>query len=174
MAEDEAVLRTFERIVAAVDPPSYVVTAVSADGERGGCYVGFATQCSILPSRFAVCLSKLNHTYRVATSASALVVHVLRHGDGEMGRRFGSQTGDEVDKFAGVVWHPGPGGAPVVEGLDWFGGPILLRHDVGDHVLFVIEPEAGECRRPTIGAMRTDELGPVDPGHPIAEEIPEG
>ena len=99
----------FEALMADLDQPSYVVTAADGD-ERAGCLVGFATQCSIEPLRFAVWLSKLNHTYRVARSSSGLVVHLLREGDAELARHFGGETGDEVDKFSGLDWSPGPDG----------------------------------------------------------------
>lgn len=39
-----------------LDHPMYVVTA-EADGERAGCLVGYASQCSIQPARFMVWLS---------------------------------------------------------------------------------------------------------------------
>ena len=113
----------FEAIMSDVDPPSYVVTAADGD-DRAGCLVGFATQCSIDPPRFGVWLSKLNRTYRVAQTSTTLVVHLLRDGDGDLAGRFGGETGDEVDKFAGIDWSPGPEGCPVIERLDWFAGSV--------------------------------------------------
>src|SRR4051794_41781759 len=47
-----------------LDYPMFIVT-VAAGGERAGCLVGFATQCSINPPRFLVCLSDKNRTFRV-------------------------------------------------------------------------------------------------------------
>ena len=118
----------FEAVVASVPTPFYVVTT-AAGGERAGCLVGYASRCSIEPPRFAVWLSKVNHTYRVAVGAGTLVVHVLRTGDDELAARFGGETGDDVDKFAGVDWEPGPDGCPVLGGLDWFAGAIVDRVD---------------------------------------------
>ena len=63
-----------------VDSPMYVVTA-AADGEHGGCLVGFATQCSIDPARFLVCLSTANRTFTIASRADMLVVHALHETD---------------------------------------------------------------------------------------------
>ncbi|MHB1539220.1 MAG: flavin reductase [Solirubrobacteraceae bacterium] len=51
-----------------------IVTA-AADGERSGCLVGFATQCSIEPRRFLVCISVLNRTFEIAQRSNALAVH---------------------------------------------------------------------------------------------------
>jgi hypothetical protein len=103
----------FATIVAGLDTPAYVVT-VAAGAERGGCLVGFTTQCSIEPPRFGVWLSKENRTYRLAVSAATLVVHLLRRGDRDLARLFGATTGDAVDKFKDVEWRPGPDGCPVL------------------------------------------------------------
>jgi alkanesulfonate monooxygenase SsuD/methylene tetrahydromethanopterin reductase-like flavin-dependent oxidoreductase (luciferase family) len=125
----------FEAIVADLDGPAYVVTT-AAGAERDGCLVGFALQCSIKPPRFAVWLSKENRTYRIAQSAATLVVHLLRQGDQDLAHLFGGETGDEVDKFEDVEWHPGPNGSPVLARCDWFAGTITDRIDTGDHVAF--------------------------------------
>ena len=47
---------TFNSLVGDLDYPMFIVT-VCAGGERAGCLIGFATQASIDPSRFLVCLS---------------------------------------------------------------------------------------------------------------------
>ena len=155
----------FEALMSDIEQPSYVVTA--ADGpDRAGCLVGFATQCSIDPPRFGVWLSKLNHTYRVARSSRALVVHLLRDGDGDLARRFGGETGDEVDKFADLDWSPGPEGCPVVERLDWFVGSIVDQLDTGDHVAFVLAPWGGRRRR-SAEQLPESELGDIEAGHPV-------
>jgi flavin reductase (DIM6/NTAB) family NADH-FMN oxidoreductase RutF len=150
-----------------LDYPMYVVTA-EADGERAGCLVGFASQCSIEPARFMVWLSKANRTYRVAERAERLAVHVLRRDQGRLARLFGGETGDDTDKFARVPWHRGPGGSPVLdEAPAWFVGHVEHRIDGGDHVGFLLAPEATEGfagdRTPlfTLG----DTHG-ITPGHP--------
>ena len=52
----------------------------------------------------------------------------------------------------------------MVEGLDWFAGKVLDRHDVGDHVAMVLEPFAGNHARhgPQLGFQA---LRGLDPGH---------
>jgi len=57
------VREAFEALVGDLEYPMFVVTA-RADGEPLGCLVGFATQTSIDPPRFAVCLSHRNRTFR--------------------------------------------------------------------------------------------------------------
>lgn len=155
----------FAAIVAGIDTPSYVVTAADGD-DHAGCLVGFATQCSIDPPRFGVWLSKLNRTYRVAQTSRTLVVHLLRDADGDLADRFGGETGDEVDKFAGIDWSLGPEGCPVIERLDWFAGSVLEQLDTGDHVAFVLEPWGGRCQH-SGPQLSESELGDIEAGHPI-------
>ena len=45
----------FDELMGELDYPMFIVTA-AREGERAGCLVGFATQTSIHPSRFLVCL----------------------------------------------------------------------------------------------------------------------
>ncbi|MBT2448657.1 flavin reductase [Streptomyces sp. ISL-43] len=150
------------------DGPMYVVTA-AAGGERAGCLVGFASQCSIHPPRFVVWLSVANHTYRVARGASYLTVHALGHGQRELAELFGGESGDRVDKFARVDWRQGGAGGPVLtEVRTWFTGRIEQRIEGGDHVGFLLAP-AGGCGPPegTVPALlRYSDVRDLEPGHP--------
>lgn len=147
-----------------LDYPMFIVTA-RADDELAGCLVGFATQCSIDPLRFMVCLSDKNRTFRVARDADVLAVHVVPDGAEELAELFGSQTGDEADKFTQVAWHPGPGGAPVLDDCsNWFAGRILERTAVGDHWAFLLDPVRGEDDE-TEGAFMFQEARWIEPGH---------
>ncbi|MFB7864325.1 flavin reductase family protein [Streptomyces sp. NPDC056069] len=151
-----------------LDGPMYVVTAASGSA-RAGCLVGFVSQCSIDPPRFAVWLSVANHTYRVACEAEYLTVHLLHHGDRALAELFGGETGDRVDKFARVAWRPGTEGSPVLEQPSvWFTGRIEGRMEGGDHVGFLLAPVAVcppyEGKPPPL--LRLRELTDLDPGHP--------
>lgn len=156
-----------------VDSPMYVVTCKQGD-ESAGCLVGFATQCSIQPPRFLVCLSIANRTYRVADGASALAVHVLANKDRKIASLFGEQTGDDVDKFAAVPWHLGITGAPILtDCAASFEGRIVAKIPFGDHVGFVLAP-VDEIDAPTEveGAQLTlRDVESFEPGHPADEAI---
>ncbi len=150
-----------------LDYPMYIVTA-RAGGERAGCLVGFASQCSIRPARFMVWLSKANRTYQVAEHAERLAVHLLRRDQDRSARLFGGETGDRIDKFTDVPWHPGPGGALILdEAAAWFVGRVEDRIDGGDHVGFLLAPEAAEnlagSRTPV---LTLDDTHGIAPGHP--------
>lgn len=155
---------TFDQFIDGLDHPMLVVTVADA-GERSGCLVGFATQTSIDPPRMLVCVSKANHTYRVAEHAELLGVHVPAADQHDLAELFGGETEDEVDKFARCSWTEGAGGTPLLDTPRRLVGRVLARHDVGDHVGFLLEPLTVERLddRPALTMRMVDD---VDPGHP--------
>ena len=142
----------------------FIVTT-RAGSERAGCLVGFATQCSIDPPRFLLCLSDKNRTHRVAKHADAVVVHLVPEDAGDLAELFGSETGDEVDKFERCAWRPGPEGIPVLDGCgNWFAGRVLDRMAAGDHTALLLEPfEAAS--EPGEGAFAFHRAKRMEPGH---------
>jgi flavin reductase (DIM6/NTAB) family NADH-FMN oxidoreductase RutF len=131
-------------LVGELDYPMFIVT-VAAEGTRAGCLVGFTTQCSIDPPRFLVCISEKNRTFHVACRAEVAVVHLVPSHAGDLAELFGSQTGDEVDKFERCEWTEGPGDTPILdECRNWFAARIVDRFPAGDHWAFLLDPfEAG-------------------------------
>jgi flavin reductase (DIM6/NTAB) family NADH-FMN oxidoreductase RutF len=155
----------FESIAGELDYPVFIVTA-AARGERDGCLVGFASQCSIDPPRFLACLSDKNRTYRIAEHAGTLVVHVVPEDAGDLVELFGGETGDEVDKLAQVEWSEGPDGAPVLARCpNWFGGPVLERVRLGDHVGFLLDPADGAHGSAGGRAFPFSRAKAIEPGH---------
>jgi flavin reductase (DIM6/NTAB) family NADH-FMN oxidoreductase RutF len=155
----------FEKLMGSLEYPLFVVTACGG-GERSGCLVGFATQTSIHPPRFLACISQKNHTHPVAEASEVLAVHVLSEAEHPLAELFGGETGDEIDKFERVGWHPGPGGVPILEGVDgWFAGRVLERHELGDHTGFLLEPLEAEGRARTGEELGFQEGKQIEPGH---------
>ncbi|HEX8741737.1 MAG TPA: flavin reductase family protein [Thermoleophilaceae bacterium] len=136
----------FDAIVGRLDYPMFVATTVGSDGERAGCLVGFATQCSIEPERFLVCVSNKNRTYRVMRGAGVMALHVVPDDAEDVVELFGGETADDVDKFERCEWREGPEGLPILKRCpSWFAARIHERIALGDHVGHVVEPFAGEA-----------------------------
>jgi flavin reductase (DIM6/NTAB) family NADH-FMN oxidoreductase RutF len=155
----------FDELVGGLDYSMFIVTAAAA-GRRAGCLVGFATQTSIDPPRFLVCVSEKNHTCRVAREAKALAVHVVPETAAELVELFGGETGDELDKFARCRWSAGPFGLPLLDECgNRFVGRVLERLDLGDHRGFLLEPVAAQMATPRAD-FRFQRARRVDPGHP--------
>ena len=154
-------------LLGALDVPMFVAT-LAVDGERSGCLVGFSSQASIHPPRYAVWISDKNHTHGVAAVADVLAVHFLSPDDVALASRFGEETGDEVDKFADLAWTPGPDGVPLLDGVpDRFAGRVVHRVPTGDHTVHLLAP----IEETVSASERWRQLGfqatkPLEPGHP--------
>ncbi|MCU1399446.1 MAG: flavin reductase domain protein FMN-binding protein [Acidimicrobiales bacterium] len=149
-----------------IDSPLIIATTAS-HGQLAGCVAGFHTQCSIEPVRYAVWLSKANHTQRVALFSTHVALHFLDKGDHDLAALFGGLSADEVDKFASVAWSAGPGGVPLIDACP---NRIVLRRttvwdDGSDHVCLIGEPidaQAGPLDR---APMRVTDADDIEPGH---------
>lgn len=164
MTEERNPARAFDDLVGGLDYPMFIATT-RAEGELAGCLVGFATQCSIDPPRFLICLSDKNRTCRVARAADALAVHFVPSSAEDLAELFGGETGDEVDKFARCEWREGPRGLPILAECDnWFVGAILARHDLGDHVGFLLDPIEAQSGTP-FDEFTFHRARRIEPGH---------
>ena len=153
-----------DRWVGEIDYPMYIVTA-AAGGELSGCLVGFSTQCSIDPVRFLVCLSDKNRTYRVAQDTSVIAMHLVPSNADDLVALFGSETGDEIDKFERCSWHEGPEGVPILDDCpNWFAGQVLDRLTVGDHEALLLHPIAGGANDDP-SQFDFHRAKRIDPGH---------
>ena len=155
---------TFAALTGELDYYMLVVTTAVGD-ERAGCLVGFATQCSIDPPRFLVCLSDKNHTTRLAAGADALAVHFLPDTAADLAELFGSETGDQIDKFTRCRWHAGPAGLPILDACGrWFAGRVLERSTLGDHIGHLLEPFAA-ADADHAGTFAFRRAKRLEPGH---------
>jgi flavin reductase (DIM6/NTAB) family NADH-FMN oxidoreductase RutF len=160
----------FDELVAWSDPAMVIVTTV-ADGERSGCLVGFHAQCGMEPPRYAVWLSELNHTARIAAAAQHFAVHWVPADRHDLAELFGGTTGDEIDKFARCDWTEGPGGVPLLAGCpDRFVGRRIdwLEMDA-DHRCVILEPVLAERSGAAADVLRLADATDIDPGHAATE-----
>ena len=161
----------FDVIAASLDPAVVVVTSAH-DGERAGCLVGFHAQSSIDPHRYCVWLSKANHTGRIVQRATTLAVHYLDGTQRDLAERFGTLSGDDVDKFAGLEWTDGPDGVPLLAAVPRriVARRIAVLDEGGDHLCVVTEPVAAAADGP-FTPLRLSDVDDLTPGHE-AEERP--
>ena len=165
---------TFDDLAGTMDGALVVVTT-AVDGQRGGCLVGFHSQCSIEPPRYAVWLSRANHTYRLALFAEHLAVHVLGDGDEAVARHWGRASDDDTDKFVDVAWTVGTGGVPLLGAVP---ARLVARKrtvidDGSDHVCFMVDPVEVHGAPPA-RPLRVSAVGSLDPGHAATDRpVPE-
>lgn len=150
--------------------PALVVVTTAAEGRLAGCLVGFHGQSSIAPEHYAVWLSKANHTYRVALRATHLAVHFLAEDGMRLAERFGTTSGEDTDKFAGLSYEDGPGGVPLLGALPHrlVGARAAMLDLAGDHTCVELTVEdawsAGGFR-----PLRFSQASHLSPGHDAEE-----
>ena len=159
----------FDRLMASTDPPLIVVTTVAED-ERAGCLVGFHAQSSIDPQHYCVWLSKANHTYRVALRAEDFAVHFLTADDLPIAQRFGTLSGEDTDKFAGLDVDVDEHGVPLVLAC-----PnrislerIAMLDDGSDHVCLTTRVSSSHTSG-DFKPLRVSDAAHLDPGHESEE-----
>lgn len=152
-------------LMGSVDSPLIVVTT-SAEGERAGCLVGFHSQASIDPEQYCFWLSKANHTYRVALRSDHFTVHFPTTADSELARHFGSRSGSDTDKFAGLDFTATEDGVPLLTDLPnrLVVERITMLDDGGDHVCLTARVASVEVAG-VFTALRPSQLGDLTPGH---------
>jgi flavin reductase (DIM6/NTAB) family NADH-FMN oxidoreductase RutF len=166
----------FSDLMARSDQAMIILTTASGR-ERSGCLVGFHSQSGIDPPRYAVWLSKANHTFQVGALADIFAVHFPSADQTDLAVLFGGETGDEIDKFARCAWTPGPDGVPLLDDCpDRFVARREGLLDVGaDHVCLDLAPLA-VGHGPSVGEpLRLHQVEGIDPGHGAEErQRPDG
>ena len=75
----------------------------------------------------------------VFSRGSHYAINILAADQQDLARRFATR---DIDRFAGVRWREGAGGAPVLEGVAAvFECANRSQYQEGDHVIFVGEVE---------------------------------
>lgn len=129
----------------------FIVTTV-ADGKLGGMINNTVFQITDQPLQMLLGMDKLHLTTELIQKSGVFAVIFMKPDQITMVKRFGFQSGREVDKFAGIGWRPGASGAPVLdEAAGYLECKVESRKtmDAGTHWVFLakvltgnIEPEA--------------------------------
>lgn len=166
----------FDALVASGDPAMVIVTTAVV-GRRAGCLVGFHSQCGIDPPRYAVWLSRANHTHDVGADAEVFAVHWVPSDRHHLAEMFGGSTDDDGstygadDKLERCEWTEGPGGVPLLAGCpDRFVGRKVAWLDVdADHTCVVLEPIEAHMTDDPPSRLRLSDASDIAAGHPADE-----
>ena len=113
-----------------------VITARGPAGEPVGLTCNSFNSVSLEPPLVSWGLRLASSSLEAFRQAPSFTVHVLAERQNELSTRFARR--DIADKFAGLPWHEGLDGAPVLEGcVATFQCRKFAEHVAGDHVLFL-------------------------------------
>jgi len=121
-----------------------IVTARDASGTLFGLTANSFASVSLAPPLVLWSLSRRAGSMPAFTRGSHYAVNILAAEQRELAERF---AGKSRDRFAGVVFREGAGGAPILDGaaavFECFN---RSQYQEGDHVIFVGEVERCERR----------------------------
>lgn len=116
-----------------------IVTARGPDGAPVGLTANSFNSVSLTPPLVLWSLSRRAGSMAAFSAGSHYAINILAADQHALAERFASKA---VDRFAGVAWHEGAAGAPVIDGaVAVFECFNRSRYDEGDHVIFVGEVE---------------------------------
>jgi flavin reductase (DIM6/NTAB) family NADH-FMN oxidoreductase RutF len=116
-----------------------VVTARGPDGAPVGLTANSFNSVSLSPPLVLWSLSRKAGTMPAFRAGSHYAINILAADQRELAERF---AGKAEERFAGVAWHDGTAGAPVIDGaVAVFECFNRSRYEEGDHVIFVGEVE---------------------------------
>ena len=135
-----------------------------ADGERRDAFTAsWVIQASFEPLLLAVSVNPGNASHPILRSGRSFTVNVLRQGQLALARGFGTRSGRDLDKLAGVRWHAGRLGAPILDdALAYFECEMGATLPAGDHELVLGRVIGGEILVPGAAPMTYAETGELD------------
>lgn len=140
----------------------YVVGAAHG-GQRDAFTAAWVMQVSFDPLLLAISMNPGNASAPLVHAAGAFTVSVLKRGQLDLARRFGTRSGRDEDKLAGVPWHPGRRGAPVLDdALAYFDCELEASYPAGDHELVLGRVVGGRVLDADAAPMLYAETGDMD------------
>ena len=127
------------------------VVGVAWDGRADAFTAAWVMQASFDPLLLALSINREHASYRLLHAGGGFVVNLLKQGQLDLARAFGTLSGRDRDKLALVGWRPGRGGAPILEeALGYFDCRLESSMPAGDHDLVLgrvlearlLDPEA--------------------------------
>ncbi|HEY0953440.1 MAG TPA: flavin reductase family protein [Roseateles sp.] len=122
-----------------------IVTVRSADGGLVGLTANSFNSVSLDPPLVLWSLARRAGSMPIFTRGSHYAINILAADQKDLAQRFATR---DIDRFAGVAWREGAGGAPVLDGaVATFECANRSRYEEGDHVIFVGEVERCTARQ---------------------------
>src|SRR4051812_46048103 len=108
-----------------------------ADGKQRDAFTAaWVMQVSFDPLLLALSINPDNASYQLLHAGGGFTVNVLKRGQLDLARRFGTRSGRDQDKLAGISWRPGQTGAPILnDALAFFDCELSGSMQAGDHEL---------------------------------------
>ena len=128
-----------QQVLGLFDRTAWIVTASVGD-EMSGLVATFVNSASLVPAlpRLVTGLACHHYTWDLIRRSRSFAAHLVDEAHCDLIWCFGLASGRQIDKFAGLAWHRGQTGSPVLESaLAWLDCTVEAELDVGDRTIYV-------------------------------------
>jgi flavin reductase (DIM6/NTAB) family NADH-FMN oxidoreductase RutF len=141
------------------------VIGVATGEQRNAFTAAWLTQISFDPLLLALSVNPAHYSYPLMHAGGGFAVSVLKDGQLDLARHFGTRSGRAGDKLADVPWQPArmPAGAPLLRhALAHFECALTASYPAGDHELALARVVRGRIVDPTASPMLYAQSGELD------------
>jgi flavin reductase (DIM6/NTAB) family NADH-FMN oxidoreductase RutF len=139
------------------------VVGVAADGRADGFTAAWVMQVSFDPLLLALSINRGHASYPLLHAGGGFVVNLLKREQLDLARTFGTESGRDHDKLAGVRWRLGRSGAPILEEtLGYFDCQLEGSMPAGDHELVLGRVLEARLLDPGAVPLTYSETGDLD------------
>jgi flavin reductase (DIM6/NTAB) family NADH-FMN oxidoreductase RutF len=139
------------------------VIGVAEGARRDAFTAAWFTQVAFNPLLVVLSVNRSNASFPLLRFAGRFSVSVLKQDQVELARHFGTKSGREVDKLAGIDWRPGRFGAPLLtNALAYLECRVHGSMPAGDHELILGLVVDGDVLDPAAEPLTYAETGDMD------------
>ena len=139
------------------------VIGVADDARRNAFTAAWVMQAAFDPLLLVLSINPGHASYPLLKAGKGFTVNVLKEGQLDFARHFGTQSGRDHDKLVGVRWRPGRSGAPILEdALAYFDCLLGDRLPAGDHELILGQVIDGRILAPGAAPLMYAQTGDMD------------
>ena len=154
----ESPVRLFRTLTCGV----YVI-GVGREERRSAFTAAWLVQASFDPLLLALSVNPGHASFPLLVEGGGFSVNVLGRGQLQLARHFGTQSGRDVDKLAGIAWRPGRSGAPLLlDALAHFECELAARTRAGDHEIVLGRVLGGALLAPQAAPMSYADMDDLD------------
>jgi len=139
------------------------IVGVADRNARDAFTAAWVMQTSFEPLLLALSINPENASYPLLHAGRGFTVNVLKRDRQDLAARFGTRSGRHEDKLAGILWHAGRTGGPILEdALAYFDCELVSSMKAGDHELVLGRVADGRILAPHAEPLGYAETGDMD------------
>ena len=152
-----APLELFRRLTSGL----FVITATHG-GRSGGFTAAWVSQVSFDPLLVILSVHPGHATWPLMEQSRRFAINVLKTGQHDLARHFGTSSGRDVEKFSTIRITPAGGPIVLADAAAWLDCRLERQHGAGDHMVVIARVAGGQVLDPDATPMQYAETGDMD------------